>query len=122
MKVLFVTGDRNWIDPVPIQRVFDEVQPDLVIEGAARGADSLAGREARLRGIEVEEWPANWETYHRQAGPIRNQKMLKRLRELRAEGHEVVCRAFHPYLPASKGTKNMVGELERGGFEYTLIS
>lgn len=120
MKVLFVTGARDWNDPRPIQREFDAVQPDLVIEGAARGADALAGREARLRDMEPEEYPAEWDRYGRAAGPIRNGWMLARLEELRAEGHEVVCRAFHEDLSASKGTADMVEKLRGAGFEVEV--
>lgn len=48
----------------------------LVVHGAARGADSLAGEWARLHGVDVVEYPAEWNKYGRSAGFKRNKQML----------------------------------------------
>jgi hypothetical protein len=108
MKAMIFCGDRNWDDPVPIQRMFDKEKPDLILEGEARGADKLSRREARLRGIDFEMFDADWDRYGRAAGPIRNREMLLRLIALEVEGWEVAVAAFHSNLENSKGTKNMV--------------
>lgn len=78
-----------------------------VIEGCARGADTWAhhffdgcGVHASHREVEHEHFPADWETYGKAAGHIRNKLMLEAKPEL------VV--AFSDHLETSKGTANMV--------------
>lgn len=50
---LLVCGDRNWSDNFPIIREIAAIADQLtcVIEGAARGADTIAGEVARSLGI-----------------------------------------------------------------------
>ena len=69
-------GVRKWTDRHLIRQALQFVQPSLVIQGEARGADSLARDVAQNLGIEVLPFPANWEKYGRAAGPIRNKQML----------------------------------------------
>lgn len=121
MRVLFVTGSRDWNDRGAVAQVIAEVRPALVVEGAARGADRIAGELAREAGIPVREFPAEWERYRRAAGPIRNGRMLEFLKDLRGGGHEVDCAAFHPFLSESRGTSDMVGRLRDAGFSYRLV-
>ena len=49
----------------------------VVVHGAARGVDHMAGATARSLGIAVEEFPAGWEKHGRAAGHIRNKAMLE---------------------------------------------
>lgn len=122
MRVLFVTGDRNWNDPLPIMRAFDAVDPELVVVGDAPGADQLTRREASDRDISKQVFYANWQRYRRGAGPKRNEKMCARLVDLREKGHEVTCFAFHPDLEnKSKGTKDMTEKLQDAGFGYVYV-
>mgnify|MGYP001616291833 CR=1 FL=1 len=101
MKIL-ICGDRNWRNRASIKRELLRFDPttDIVIHGAARGADSIAGDIAMLRGFPVQSFPAKWDEYGRAAGPIRNKLMLDQKPDL------VV--AFHPNISISKGTGNMV--------------
>lgn len=48
----------------------------VMITGAAKGADQLGSLYARNHSIPLKEFPADWNTYGRSAGPIRNQQML----------------------------------------------
>lgn len=73
MRIL-CCGDRNWKSFDIIQRelkkfrelLFDE---DItVIEGVAKGADSICGWIARQLGYKVLEFPADWKRYGRAAG------------------------------------------------------
>lgn len=48
----------------------------VIIHGGAAGADDIAGIYGEKYGAEVICEPADWKTYGRSAGPIRNQKML----------------------------------------------
>jgi SLOG family YspA-like protein len=101
MRIL-ICGDREWDNPEPIYRLISRLPPGtVVVEGEARGADKIAGRLARLKGLEVDPYPADWDTYGKSAGPIRNRQML-------VEGKPDVVVYFHLDLALSKGTRNMV--------------
>tara|TARA_R110000824_G_scaffold65772_6_gene171143 strand:+ start:3848 stop:4192 length:345 start_codon:yes stop_codon:yes gene_type:complete len=98
MRILF-TGSRHWNNAAPVAAIINSL-PDhaIVIHGAARGLDSLAGSLAEQRGLTVEAHPADWSLHGRAAGPIRNAYMAS------LGAH--VCYAFP--LKGSKGTRHMV--------------
>ena len=108
LRVL-ICGSRDWTDKRRIGRYLDELleaeglePPQLiVIHGACKGADHHAGMEAKGRGCQVLEFPANWAKFGLSAGPKRNQQML-------TEGKPERVVAFHPDVEKSKGTKDMV--------------
>jgi hypothetical protein len=75
-----------------------------LIHGAAAGADSLSDGWARERKVEIEVYPADWETHGRAAGFIRNSQMLK-------EGKPNLVLAF----PGGRGTAMMVSLAEKNG-------
>lgn len=53
-------------------------QYDLVfLSGDCVGADKLGERFATENGFAVEHFPADWETFGKSAGPIRNRKMAE---------------------------------------------
>lgn len=116
--VILVTGDRNW-STTPQKSVVLEAlrcfQPDnpIVVHGAAKGVDTIAGEIAEALDFEVHPHPANWEKFHRAAGPIRNTEMLE-------EEPDIVL-AFHDDLLSSKGTKNMVNQAVKAGIP-TIIN
>lgn len=70
--------------------------PSIVIEGGARGADSLAKRWAIEHHIHFAEVPALWDNFGKGAGGRRNSAMLILQPEY--------CIAF----PGGSGTKDMV--------------
>ena len=104
-KRLLICGDRDWIDKDQIRQCIDMVDPDVIIEGDARGADRMAGEIALEMGYVLDEsllvFPAKWTEYHKAAGPIRNQQMLD-------EGQPTIVYAFHSSIHDSKGTKDMI--------------
>lgn len=79
MRIL-VCGGRDYADQARVDQILDRVLAErgisVIIHGGARGADSLAGRWAASRGIEVAVYPADWNTHGKRAGPLRNQLML----------------------------------------------
>lgn len=75
-----------------------------VIQGGATGADTGAERWARASEIPVSCFRADWEQYGRQAGPLRNARML-------AEGRPDAVIAF----PGGKGTADMVRKARAAG-------
>lgn len=105
---LIICGDRNWTDRDMIQRFLKGVpEGTFIIEGEAKGADTIAREEAEKLGFLVNPCRALWNLYGKAAGPIRNQEMLGYLPDL------VV--AFHDHLENSRGTKNMLKQARKKG-------
>ena len=109
MRVL-ICGSRDWDDPGWIRQALSAAVANSpngveVIEGEARGADTIARAVAEELELKVHRFPANWSKYGRSAGPIRNHQML-------VEGKPNLVLAFHKDLLSSKGTKNMVIQAE----------
>ena len=128
MRVLFC-GDRNWSDEGKIKRVLQRLRKQfcgtiIIVEGEARGADSIAGRLAREMGFDVEGYPAQWGAYGRAAGPRRNQQMIdESARKAETDGHKLrMAFAFHPNIDTSKGTKDMVRRLTKHHIPCKVIA
>ena len=115
-KRILVTGSRNWVDEKKVYAALREELPvSLLIEGEAKGADTIAKQAAQRLGIKVLPFRADWRRYGRSAGPIRNQRMLD-------EGKPDLVLAFHENLEHSKGTKDMINRAKAAGVEVKLIS
>ena len=108
MTVL-VCGGRDFQGWDAVQRVLDRVAPDVIIHGAARGADSLAERYARENNIVQRAFPARWRRpdggLDRGAGHRRNQQMLD-------EARPDLVLAF----PGGPGTRDMTRRAREQGF------
>ena len=76
MKTIIVTGGREYADKTKLKEVLDLIQPDLVVQGGATGADQLAKDWAYTKGISCITVDADWTKYGRPAGNIRNGEML----------------------------------------------
>ena len=88
-----------------------QTEPYSLVIGGAKGIDSIAEELAggmQPKAQTVHRFPADWKAHGKAAGPRRNQQMLDFVLERVAEGHSVVCLAFHDDLGASKGTRDMV--------------
>ncbi len=134
MRVL-VCGDRDWDDAYVIHNIltgiaFEVDEPLTIIQGMAKGADSIANQWAEtwyktqiregqprpgMADVTNDPYPADWETHHRAAGPIRNQKML-------VEGKPDVVYAFHSDIGHSRGTRDMVNRAVKAGVPTYVIS
>lgn len=117
MRVL-ICGSRSFAAAGVINamvRGLAETYPDLVvIHGAAKGADTLAG-EAAKDIAKVEEYPADWEQYGKKAGYLRNKQMLE-------EGQPDLVLAFvDKPLTESKGTHMMVNLAEEAGIAVYVV-
>ena len=101
-KVL-VTGGRDFFDRELLNAVLDnmhnDVPIDTIINGGARGADSLSTAWARQRGVGIEIYNAEWDKHGKAAGVIRNTKMLDK-----AQPTDVVA------FPGGRGTWDMVNK------------
>jgi len=103
MRVI-VCGSREWTDRDAIaNRLFDLPTDAVIVHGAAKGADRIAGQEAQKLGLLVEEHPADWEYYGKRAGFLRNRRMA----EIGAD----LCLAF--WDGRSSGTAMMVDLAEK---------
>lgn len=49
----------------------------IIVSGCARGADAIGERYAKENGFAVEKYPADWKTYGKSAGPLRNKQMAE---------------------------------------------
>lgn len=80
MTTVLVCGGRGFGDWDHLVETLDtlhrEHKFDILVHGAARGADAMAGTWGRNTGISVHEYPADWKLHGKAAGPIRNQLML----------------------------------------------
>lgn len=123
--ILLVCGDRNWTDRKKIKRRLkrwlveaDAISEDfmprhLLIHGAARGVDTIAGELGLKLRFDVKAFPADWEKHGKSAGPIRNRKMLDQC------PHLVI--AFHSDIEKSKGTKDCIFEANRRKMTVEII-
>ena len=79
MVRLIVCGNRDWTDAATI-RAWLSIYPKstTVLHGATKGANNIAGKEARKLGFKVESFPANWLREGERAGPNRNKRIVER--------------------------------------------
>jgi len=110
MKVI-VCGGRDYDDQRRAYEVLDQQMPtiSLVIEGGARGADTLARMWADLRRVDCLTVPANWDRDGFSAGPRRNTRMLTYSPDL------VIA------LPGGRGTANMIGQARKAGVKVIEV-
>lgn len=100
-KKVVVCGSRDWIDRKKVyDRLLDLPEGTVIIEGGARGADTIAREVAKQLGMKVTTVYANWDLHGKKAGPIRNSEML-------AMKPDLVI-AFHENLEESLGTADTV--------------
>lgn len=112
---VLVCGGRDYVDAARVWSVLDYYRSEgggfaVVIHGAARGADSLAGSWAEKNGIPQQAYPADWNTWGRVAGPRRNGQML-------IEGKPDFVIAF----PGGRGTANMINQAQAVGVPVLLV-
>ncbi len=84
--------------------------PAKTINGGAAGADYLAWYWSGRFGIPCTVYKAEWDRQGKQAGPIRNQKMLD-------EGKPDLCIAF----PGGVGTIDMLFRALKAGVRCCIV-
>lgn len=114
---VIVCGSRRWHDRERIARVLTDLMivrgwNPVIVHGAARGADRIAGEEADKAGFLTDPHPADWDRYGKAAGPIRN-------REMALLGAEL-CIAFGP-APGS-GTQDMIDRAKKHGIPVEVYA
>ncbi len=105
---LLICGGREFTDveyAVPrFMRVHLATPVTTLICGMAAGGDSIGYAWAKELNIPIEEYHADWKTYGRPAGPIRNQRMAD-------EGKPDLVFG----LPGHKGTASMLSIARKTG-------
>ena len=109
--VILVCGGRDFKNRLAMYRALDDINPRKVISGAAQGADKLAAEWAKNRRIPLQEFPADWKTHGKNAGPIRNRQMLD-------EGLPELVVAF----PGGRGTSDMVRQANDAGVQTMKVA
>lgn len=99
-----------------LDRVHSTHGIELVVTGAARGADTLAGYWARHNKIARAEFPANWRGEGKAAGVIRNARMLDIV-----DPDMVVGFYATDHLTDSRGTYDMMRRSFAAGVEFTVV-
>ena len=114
---VLICGGRVWTNrqltftSLDAHHEFDPI--DVVIHGAAKGADSLAGEWAKSRDIPILAYPvskADWERLGWQAGHLRNQQMLDE-----AKPNLVIA------FPGRGGTADMKKRAAKAGVPVKLL-
>jgi YspA, cpYpsA-related SLOG family len=108
--VALFCGSRNWTDREMILRDLEALPDDsIVIEGGARGADTIAGKAAFEMGFHVATVPALWDSFGRAAGYRRNEAMLL----LRPD-------VVYAYPLAGPGTRDMIERARSAGIPVVV--
>ena len=78
MRVLFY-GGRDFMDKTKafycLNKIHSTVGISCIIQGEARGADTIGRKWANFYNIPHEDYPADWVNYGKSAGYIRNKQM-----------------------------------------------
>lgn len=107
---LIIAGGRNLEAKREYFEMLDglrlAIKPDVteVVCGLATGADAMGEWWAKLRGIPVKSFQADWKTHGKAAGPIRNRQM--------AEYADIVV-----LFPGGRGTNSMFAEAKKAGIQ-----
>lgn len=110
VETVLVCGGRNYTDAWTVWDELGKLNPNYVIHGGARGADSLAGAWAFERSIPVRVFEAEWGKHGKAAGALRNQRMLD-------EGRPDAVLAF----PGGRGTADMVRRARKAGIRVIEV-
>lgn len=103
MKRVLVTGSRFWVDRKVVREALLFHGRGVLIQGEAKGLDTVAKDEARKLGFPIEGFHALWDVHGRGAGHRRNQQMV--------DAGADVCLAFP--MPDSRGTYDCVARCRR---------
>ena len=113
MKVI-IAGGRDFKDYDLLCRKADYYlsrQDEIeIVSGCAKGADKLGERYADERGYGIRRFPADWGTFGRRAGYLRNEDMAIYADALIAFWNE-----------RSKGTKHMIDIAEQHGLKVRVV-
>lgn len=88
----------------------------IIVSGTAKGADKLGERYAAEKGYEIAYFAADWASYGKRGGYIRNQEMSKYAKE---EGRGALI-AF--WDGKSRGTKHMIDIAKKDRLQVRVVN
>ena len=108
MKVI-IAGGRKFFDRLAIAQAIDASGFEIteLVCGGARGADLTAALIIHARDIPIRLFPADWDTFGKPAGSIRNRQMAEYADALIA-------------MPGGDGTADMVLQARRRGLRVFI--
>jgi len=111
MKTI-IAGSRDIVDYGLVKEAMNRIPWEVseIVSGKAKGVDSLGERWASENNISIKSFPADWETYGKSAGPIRNAQMAKYADALVAI-----------WDGKSRGTSNMINEAKELGLKVVIF-
>lgn len=120
MRLLLVTGSRDWDDPGYIEYTLSTLYAQnrwdrdvfLMTGACPTGADKIAEDWAKMTERPYVGIPAQWKKNDRAAGPIRNKEMAILM--------PFFCVAFRK--GNSPGTKNMLDLVEKWKIPHTIYN
>lgn len=119
MKAVIFTGSRDYSDWGKVTKTLHKYpKGTIIIHGAAKGLDSIAGQIAEAYVCKTISMPAQWNELGKAAGPKRNQEMLNVLLALGNCGYEIYVEAFP--LELSIGTYDMIKRSKQAGVEVNI--
>ena len=108
--IVLVTGGRDYKNQRELFGVLDKLHSErrfsFVVHGDARGADQMAHRWAKKRGVQPVAMEALWDVEGDRSGSLRNARML-------AFAKPDLCVAFS----GGRGTANMMRIAREAGVE-----
>lgn len=114
---ILVTGSRDWPDRESVWeelnrqvRILGSIEVVIIHGDCPTGADRFAAEWARVQFVAEEPHPANWDTYGKAAGPVRNQQMVERGAD--------ICLAFP--LVQSRGTRDCMRRARAAGIPVVV--
>jgi hypothetical protein len=98
-----IAGSRTINDYEFVKKALidSKFKPDIVLSGCANGVDKLGEKIAKELNLEIHYYPADWDTYNKKAGYIRNNQMAN-------DADSLVAIIENN----SKGTSNMIKLME----------
>lgn len=118
MNRVIIAGSRTFTDWKMFQEKVKEILSNYtdieIVSGHARGADTMGEWYAQNNNIPLKVFPAQWDTYGKRAGYLRNQQMLDYANE-----ETPVLIAF--WDGSSRGTKMMIDIAQRAEAEVHIV-
>ncbi len=107
VSYVIVSGSRFWNSDEHCVKIYNRLikldENIVIVHGGARGVDSITEAICQIIGLKTKQYLADWKSFKKSAGPIRNRKML--------DDHVnnlLFVLAFHDNIEKSSGTKDMI--------------
>lgn len=120
---IIIAGSRSINDERVVEEALAEsgFPIDVIVQGGARGVDTLAKKYAQKNNLPHIEFGANWNKHGKRAGPIRNAEMVRYAKEsCECNGALVAI-----WDGESRGTFNIITQAFKAGlrvFVKTIIN